>query len=87
MVPDRGTTEDEENTMKYLLLKHYRGGPTPMPSCTAPMDQWTPEAISAHIGFMNDMAEDLRQRGELVDAQAVSPEGTSSGTTGRAGPR
>ena len=62
--------------MKYLLLKHYQGGPTPMPSCTAPMDQWTPEEIDAHIGFMNDMADQLRERGEFVDAQALSQEGT-----------
>jgi hypothetical protein len=61
--------------MKYLLLKHYRGGPAPVTDC-APMDQWTPEEISAHIRFMDDLADELRERGELVDAQAVSPEGT-----------
>jgi hypothetical protein len=61
--------------MKYLLLKHYRGGPTPMAECT-PMSQWTPEEITAHIRFMDDLADHLRERGELVDAQAVSPEGT-----------
>jgi hypothetical protein len=76
MVPGGGTTEDEENTMKYLLLKHYRGGPKPMPTCEAPMDRWTPEEISAHIGFMNEVADSLRERGEFVDAQALSPEGT-----------
>ena len=32
---------------KYLLLKHYRGGPEshrPVP----PMDQWAPEDVEAH---------------------------------------
>ena len=33
--------------MKYLLLKHYRGGPTPVVDLP-PMDQWTPEEIDAH---------------------------------------
>ena len=61
---------------KYLLLKHYRGGPEWLPGCDAPMDQWTPEEVDAHIAFMNDMADDLRDRGEFVDAQALSPEGT-----------
>ena len=60
---------------KYLLIKHYRGGPTPMPGCGASMDQWTPQEVSDHIGFMNDLADLLRERGEFVDAQALSPEG------------
>ena len=61
---------------KYLLLKHYRRGPAPMPNCTTPMENWTPEEISAHIGFMNHVADVLRERGEFVDAQALAPEGT-----------
>ncbi len=31
---------------KYLLLKHYRGAPASIND--VPMDQWTPEEISAH---------------------------------------
>jgi hypothetical protein len=61
---------------KYLLLKHYQGGPTPMPNCTVPMNEWKPDEVSAHIQFMRDMADDLQRRGEFVDAQALSPEGT-----------
>jgi hypothetical protein len=63
---------------KYLLLKHYRGGPefAGLDFCETPMDQWTPEEVSAHIGFMGDVAEQLRERGEFVDAQGLSPEGT-----------
>jgi hypothetical protein len=59
---------------KYLLLKHYRGGPEP-PAYT-PMSEWTEEEISAHIAFQRHVAELLRERGEFVDAQALSPEGT-----------
>jgi len=61
---------------KYLLLKHYRGGPEPMPNCRTPMDQWTPEEISAHLKFMEHVADVLGERGEYVGGQALSPEGT-----------
>jgi hypothetical protein len=61
---------------KYLLLKHYRGGPEPMPNARTRMDQWTPEEVSAHIAFMDHVADVLRERGEYVDGQGLSPEGT-----------
>jgi len=61
---------------KYLLLKHYRGGPERMPNCRVPMDEWKPEEVSAHIAFMEHVADVLRERGEFVDAQGLSPEGT-----------
>ncbi|WP_030144395.1 YciI family protein [Glycomyces sp. NRRL B-16210] len=60
---------------KYLLLKHYRGGPTPHPNAAAGMDEWTPEEITAHIDFMRKVADDLRERGEFVSEQALAPEG------------
>ncbi|GAA0975403.1 hypothetical protein ENKNEFLB_02902 [Nocardioides aquaticus] len=59
---------------KYLLLKHYRGAPT-APN-DVPMDRWTPDEVSAHLGFMDDLADRLQASGELVDAQALAPEGT-----------
>jgi len=59
---------------KYLLLKHYHGGPAPV--CDVPMDQWTPEEISAHMKYMGDFAASLVGSGEFVDGQAVAPEGT-----------
>ena len=59
---------------KYLLLKHYRGGPKPhVPFDT--MDQWTPAEVDAHIKFMQDFAKRLEGTGEFVDGQALSPEG------------
>lgn len=60
---------------KYLLLKHYRGGPQPHENAKSPMDQWTPEEITAHVDFMYQVVEDLRDRGEFVDAQALAPDG------------
>ena len=59
---------------KYLLLKHYRGGPDPL--FDTPMDQWTPDEVSAHLQFMQDFADRLQDTGEYVDGQALSPEGT-----------
>ncbi len=58
---------------KYLLLKHYRGNQPPVNN--VPMDQWTPEEIDAHIGYMQDFAKRLEGSGEFVDGQALAPEG------------
>ena len=63
---------------KFLLLKHYRrnSGPTNLPQADIQMDQWTEAEVAAHIQFMNDFADRLRERGEFVDGQALAPEGT-----------
>jgi hypothetical protein len=61
---------------KYLLLKHYRGGPERMPNACVPMDEWTPQEISDHIRFMDDLADELRERGEFVRGEALAPQGT-----------
>ena len=59
---------------KYLLLKHYRGAPAAVND--VPMDQWTPEEISAHVQYMHDFAARLEGTGEFVDERALAPEGT-----------
>ncbi|MDN5743911.1 MAG: YciI family protein [Nocardioidaceae bacterium] len=62
---------------KYLLLKHYRGDHAITADADlAPMDQWTPEEVEAHIAFMHDVNDTLKASGEFVDAQGLSPEGT-----------
>jgi hypothetical protein len=58
---------------KYLLLKHYRGAPAAVND--VPMDQWTPDEVTAHVQYMNDFAKRLQETGEFVDGQALSPEG------------
>jgi len=60
---------------KYLLLKHYTGGPERHPGF-APMSEWTEDEITAHIAFQRHVGELLRERGEFVDVRALSPEGT-----------
>ena len=57
---------------KYLLLKHYRGGPEPHRSAP-PMDQWAPEDVEAHMAFQHHVSELLEENGEYVDAQALTP--------------
>ena len=59
---------------KYLLLKHYRGGPEPH-RAVPPMDQWAPEDVEAHMRFLRHVSELLEENGEFVDAQALSPDG------------
>lgn len=58
---------------KYLLLKHYRGAPTAVND--VPMDRWTPQEVSDHVRFMNDLAARLEETGEFVDGQALAPDG------------
>jgi hypothetical protein len=56
---------------KYLLLKHYRGAPEPHHPCP-PMDQWDPADVDAHMTFLHEVSRMLRERGEYVDAQALT---------------
>jgi hypothetical protein len=60
--------------MKYLVLKHYRGGPAPVADLGS-LDQWTPDEVDAHMQFMHDFAARLQETGEFVDMQALAPEG------------
>src|SRR5215217_2242393 len=56
-----GPTAPRRNMMaKYLLLKHYRGAPAPVND--VPMEQWTPEELSAHVQYMDDFADPLPSR-------------------------
>jgi hypothetical protein len=68
-------TDREEIAMpKFLLLKHYNGGPEAHPNCV-PMSEWAPAEINAHIAFQREVAQMLVERGEFVDAQGLSPAG------------
>jgi hypothetical protein len=54
--------------MKFLLLQHYGRVEGDVP----PMSEWNPEDVQAHIQFQKDLNAELRERGELVDAQALT---------------
>ena len=60
---------------KYLLLKHYRGGPQPHRP-VPPMDQWTPEDVEAHVAFQHYVSEIVERNGEYVDARALTTTAT-----------
>jgi len=57
---------------KYLLLKHYRGGPEPHRP-VPPMDQWAPADVQAHLPFLRHLSELLEKNGEYAGAQALTP--------------
>jgi hypothetical protein len=54
--------------MKFMLLQDYGGVPEGVP----PMGEWTPDEVEAHIKFQKDMNAELAERGELVEAQALT---------------
>jgi hypothetical protein len=54
--------------MRFMLLQNY-GEPE---SQCAPMTEWTPEDIRAHIDFQHALNAELTERGELVDAQGLA---------------
>ena len=56
---------------KYLILKHYRGGPAPVVDFPS-ADQWTPDEWDAHMQFMRDFGARMEETGEFVDTQALA---------------
>jgi hypothetical protein len=54
--------------MRFMLLQNY-GEPA---SGCAPMTEWSPEDIKAHIEFQHVLNKELTDLGELVDAQGLS---------------
>ena len=54
--------------MKFMLLQAYGG----VKADIEPMSKWTPEEIEAHISYQRKLNAELSERGELVDAQALT---------------
>jgi hypothetical protein len=54
--------------MKFMLLQHYGRVEGDVP----PITEWAPEDARAHIDFQINMNAELRERGELVEAQALT---------------
>jgi hypothetical protein len=55
--------------MKFMLLQDYGGI---MREGVPVMSEWPAAAIEVHIGFQKDLNAELRERGELVEAQALT---------------
>jgi hypothetical protein len=54
--------------MKFVLMQHYGR----VEGNVRPMSEWDPADVQAHIQFQKDVNAELRERGELVDAQALT---------------
>ena len=56
--------------MKFMMMMN-------MPRGTGDyqINQWTPEALNAHIKFMKDLNREIQKTGEFVDAQGLAPPG------------
>jgi hypothetical protein len=54
--------------MKFMLLQDYGGVEADVPVIT----EWAPEDAQAHIDFQMDLNAELRENGELVEAQALT---------------
>jgi hypothetical protein len=54
--------------MRFMLLQNYGGGA----GCAVPMANWAPEDVQAHIDYQRALNQELSERGELVDAQALT---------------
>ena len=55
--------------MRYMLLQAYGG--VELEGC-APMTQWAPTDVRAHIDFQHALNAELLDSGELVDAQGLA---------------
>jgi hypothetical protein len=52
---------------KFMLLVNLDGG-----NCETPMLEWDEPDMKAHMQFLNDHLERLRQSGELVEVNALT---------------
>ena len=67
--------------MRFMLLQNYG-----RIEGVGPMSEWTPEEIQAHIAFQRRINAELTERGELIDAQALTgPEAAKLVTYGGTG--
>ena len=68
--------------MRFMLMQHY----APIVG-VEPMSRWTPAEIKAHIDYQLRLNSELRERGELVDAQGLAgPDQVRIVTYARRGP-
>lgn len=56
--------------MKYMLMMH-----APRGNGDYQIFDWTPEALQAHIEFMHALNRDLKNAGEFVTAEGLTPPG------------
>ncbi len=54
--------------MRFLLMQSYGG----VEADCAPMYEWTPDEVRAHIEFQQVLNQRLEKLGELIDAQGLA---------------
>ena len=54
--------------MRFMLMQNYGG----VEGDCAPMYEWTPEEVAAHIQFQQTLNRQLEELGELIDAQGLA---------------
>ena len=54
--------------MKFILMMN-----APRGSGDWQVNQWTPDELKAHIGFMLDLKKELTKSGELAGAEGLAP--------------
>jgi hypothetical protein len=54
--------------MRFMLMQNYGG----LGADCAPMYEWTPQEVKAHIEFQQELNRQLEELGELVDAQGLA---------------
>ena len=56
--------------MRYMLMMH-----APRGTGDWNINAWSPDDLKAHIEFMHTLNKDLKEAGELVDGQGLTPPG------------
>jgi hypothetical protein len=56
--------------MRYMLMMH-----APRGTGDYQVNNWSPQDLEAHIGFMHSFNKELRETGELVGAEGLAPPG------------
>jgi hypothetical protein len=54
--------------MRFMLMQNYGG----VEADCAPMYEWTPQEVKAHIEFQQELNRQLEELGELIDAQGLA---------------
>jgi len=52
---------------RYLLVVNFEGG-----AIAAPMDEWKPEEITAHLDYYKALHKELVSSGELVESEVLA---------------
>ena len=56
--------------MRFMLMMH-----APRGTGDYQIFSWSPDDLKNHIGFMHELNKELKQAGEFVDAQGLTPPG------------